>query len=236
MPFITGLKVVRSDVYLTKMSEPPWRHYARGMLPLSPIAKKSREGNYWPNKGDFSELKKDGDGEKNKKEKRKRGIVVNVKPHINIMQQENSPQTQNSRNAMLRRLADCFAHRQMTAKSRAKRHRVLGFHPRLCTIHENASELANDLDATFNSLTADGDLREFNTKTPSPTTKADNTLSTLERCPSFTSCCQTNDQTIAALHEDIKELWMRLETVEKDFAWARGSLLTISNKDETNKR
>ena len=218
------------------MSEPPWRHYARGMLPLSPIAKKSREGNCLPNKGDFSELKKDGDGEEYKREKRKRGIVVNVKPHINTMQQENSPQTQNSRNAMLRRLADCFAYRQMTAKSRAKRHSVLGFHPRLCTIHENASELANDLDATFNSLTADGDLREFNTKTPSPTTKADNTLSTLERCPSFTSCCQTNDQTIAALHEDIKELWMRLETVEKDFAWARGSLLTISNKDETNKR
>ena len=217
------------------MSEPPWKHYARGMLPLSPIAKKSRESNCCPNKGDLSELKKDGHGEKYKKEKRKRGIVVNVKPQINIMQQENSPQTQNSRNAMLRRLADCFAYRQSTIKSKAKRHRVLGFYPRLCTIHENASELANDLDVTFNSLTSDGDLREFNTETPSPTTKSDITLSTLERCATFTSGCQTNDQTIAALHEDIKELWMRLETVEKDFAWARGSLLTISNKDETNK-
>ena len=217
------------------MSEPPWKHYARGMLPLSPIAKKSQECNCWPNKGDLSELKKDGDGEKYKKEKRKRGIVVNVKPQINIMQHENSPQTQNSRNAMLRRLADCFAYRQRTIKSRAKRHRVLGFHPRFCTIHENASELANDLDVTFNSLTSDGDLREFNTETPSPTTKSDITLSTLEQCATFTSGCQTNDQTIAALHEDIKELWMRLETVEKDFAWARGSLLTISNKYETNK-
>ena len=42
----------------------------------------------------------------------------------------------------------------------------------------------------------------------------------------FTLCCNTNNEKIAALHEDIKELWKRLENVEREFAWARGNLLT----------
>lgn len=87
----------------------------------------------------------------------------------------------------------------------------MGFYPKLYTIHENASELANDFEENFqmavNSNTEDMDLLE-------------------NELPCCTGARNTNEQKIAALQEDIKELWKRLENVEREFAWARGNLLT----------
>ena len=225
MMLTPSIKVERSGLELIQtkqVSGPPWKHYARGMLPISPTAKKSRGSKSWDHACDFETQrnrsldKRTFDQEDNKQE----NLVTRVIPHNNITS-ERSPQKQNNRNAMLKRLAHCFACKQGIVKSGAKKHRVLGFYPRLYTIHENASELAHDLDATYNSINSDTyDSRDL---LAPPITKD---CSFDHRVSESTRCCQTNDQKIAALHEDIKELWKRLENVEREFAWARDSLVT----------
>ena len=222
MMLTPSIKVERSGVQLIhkqQISEPPWKQYARRMLPLSPVAKKTRESKNWPTTDDLSEFKRDSctDIKTFDQEDDKRiDLVIGVKPR-SIVPSENGPQNQNNRNnAMLKRLADCFAYKQRTVKSGGKRHRVLGFYPRLNTINENASELSHDLDATYDSLNSDTieekDFVALNTGSHSPVTKD---CSFDHSTAEFTPCCQTNDQKIAALHADIKELWMRLENVEK---------------------
>ena len=104
---------------------------------------------------------------------------------------------------MLKRLANCFNHRQKRANLVVRRNRVMGFFPKLCTIHENASELVQDLEENYQLAE---EQNEFD-------------RDSLEH-----DSIKTNDQKIAALHQDIKELWKRLENVEKEFAWARGTL------------
>ena len=201
-------------------SEPPWKHYARGMLPLSPVAKKF-EGtkilDAFTSRGeiDCSPGERSFDQEDN-----------NSRNAANGGESRDSmpPCKQTSRNAMLKRLADCFTYNQRVVKSGTRRHsRVLGFHPRLYTIHENASELENDLDATYHDIITTSDPMErkslANTAHHYPI-RTDDSFDYGE-----ISCCQTNDQKLAALHEDIKDLWKRLENVEREFAWARGSLV-----------
>lgn len=194
-----------------------WKHYARGMLPLSPVAKKFEENKIWDactsqDENDCSTGKQSFDQEDDKST----DAVNGVESHDNV-----PPCKQNSRNAMLKRLADCFTYKQRFVKSGTKQHRVLGFHPRLHTIHENASELANDLDTTYNIIASHTMERESLADTaPHYPTMTDDSFDYGE-----ITCCQTNDQKLAALHEDIKELWKRLENVEREFAWARGSLV-----------
>ena len=217
----------RSSVQLletvkTETGKALWKHHARAILPLSPVAKKSPENEL------FSTCA-EGENEENcgtvysqklafdKQDERNADVVVGSEPCTSSPCEKNSPK-RNNRNTMLKRLADCFAYRHTLAKSGARRHRVMGFYPKLYTIHENASELANNFEQNYqmavNSNTEDmelleNDLNNFN-----------------DTDASFIPCCNTNDQNIAALHEDIKELWKRLENVEREFAWARGNLLT----------
>lgn len=206
------------------MGEASWQYYARGMLPLSPVAKKSRESA----PGESEEMN-DGNSEispttfeqqdNNKSDLGvdidKRDLGVDIGPH-NSVPSENNLQKRNNRNVMLRRLADCFTYRQKRVNLGAKRHRVMGFHPRLCTIHENASELANDLEVNY-QLALDQNQRDRNLLENESSNFCGVDIN-------FSPCCNTNDQKIAALHQDIKELWKRLENVEREFAWARGNL------------
>lgn len=200
--------------------EAPWKHYARAMLPLSPVAKKSRDNGVTSNYAHGeSDEKRGSSSEKPNLDQQdeRRDVVIGAEPNNGLPSENNSPK-RNNRNAMLKRLADCFAYRHRHVKSATKRHRVMGFYPVLYTIHENASELANDLEVNYQtavgSKTTGMDLLENGSN------DFDNTDA------SFTLCCNTNDQKIAALHEDIKELWKRLENVEREFAWARGNILT----------
>lgn len=203
--------------------EAPWKQYARAMLPLSPVAKKSRENEMTFNfPHEESDKKRDTNSKKptfdQQDERRDIMTGVELEPHNCLPRENNSPK-QNHRNAMLRRLADCFAYRHKCVKSGTRRQRVMGFYPQLYTIHENASELASDLELNYqmaeSSKTNDTDLLENDESKDFDDTDT-----------SLTLCCNTNDQKIAALHEDIKELWKRLENVEREFAWAKGNLLT----------
>ena len=179
---------------------------------MSPVANKSRERKIW----DAFDLEQKSDSFPEKRsleleadlDNKGTDLVLDMEPHNNITCENNS-QKQSNRNVMLRRLADCFADKQRFVKSGTKRHRVMGFHPRLYTIHENASELADDLDDTYNSINSD--------------TVKNDLLTNTDQHPITTDC--SFDHRVAALHEDIKELWKRLENVEKEFAWARGSLV-----------
>ncbi|PFX32125.1 Histamine H2 receptor [Stylophora pistillata] len=183
-----------------QIGEASRQYYARGMmLPLSPVAKKSRETksilNGAPEESDEIKdgkfaftIEQEDNGEW--------GIEDDdIGPDANFPS-ENNLQRKNNRNAMLKRLSDCFILRQKRANLGAQRHRVLGFFPKLCTIHENASEMAQDMEENY-QLAVKHEEHEST---------------------------GTNDQKIAALHQDIKELWKRLENVEKEFAWARGAL------------
>lgn len=200
-----------------------WKHYARAMLPLSPVAKKSQEHEALSNcaRGESEENRETYMySEKptfDSQDDRNTDLVVESEPYTCLPSEKNSPKRHN-RNTMLKRLADCFAHRHTRVKSGARRHRVMGFYPKLYTIHENASELAKDFEENYqmavNSNTEDMDLLE-------------NELHNFDHTDaSFIPCCNTNDQKIVALREDIKELWKRLENVERELAWARGNLLT----------
>ena len=235
MPLTKGLSVDLSMLELSRdkeseylfenekslAGEAPWKQYARAMLPLSPVAKKSREKGVISNgahekndeKRDINSMKPTFD-----QQDERRDVLIGVEPHNCLPSENNSPR-RNNRNAMLKRLADCFAYRHRRVKSGTRRQRVMGFYPQLYTIHENASELANDLELNYqmaeSSKTNDMDLLETDESNDFDDTDT-----------SFTLCCNTNDQKIAALHEDIKELWKRLENVEREFAWARGNLLT----------
>lgn len=210
------------EIETNQTGEVLWKHYARAMLPLSPVAKKSQENEA------FSNCAHGGSEEKYEnymysekphfdKQDEKSDLVVGSELYTCLPCEKNSSQ-RNNRNTMLKRLADCFAYRHRSAKSGARRHRVMGFYPKLYTIHENASELANDFEENYqmaaNSNTEDMDLLESEL----------NNFDDVDA--SFMPCCNTNDQKIAALHEDIKELWKRLENVEREFAWARRNLLT----------
>ena len=199
-----------------------WKHYARAMLPLSPVAKKSQENEAFSNSADGGNEEKCATymySEKStfdEQDERSADLVVGSEPYTCLPCEKNSPK-RNDRNTMLKRLADCFAYRHTRLKSGARRHRVMGFYPKLYTIHENASELANVFEENYqmavSSNTEDMDLFE-------------NELNNFDETgTSFVvPCSNTNDQKIATLHEDIKELWKRLENVEREFAWARGNL------------
>lgn len=231
MPLSKGLSVDMSTLELSRdkgsvqteknlFGEAPWKHYARAMLPLSPVAKKSRENGMTSNCAyGESDEKRDSNSEKPTLERQdeNRAAMMDVEPHNCLPNESNSPK-RNNRNAMLKRLADCFAYRHRRVKSGNKRHRVMGFYPELHTIHENASELANDLQVNYQTAVS--------SKTNEMDLLGNETNDFDDTDTSFTLCCNTNDQKIAALHEDIKELWKRLENVEREFAWAKGNLLT----------
>lgn len=214
---ISNVRVQLLETDQKQMGEAPWKHYARAMLPLSPVARKSPEsaGMNSTCAHAVSEPEKCHNYSENTTFDQDKDLVIDIEPQNCLPCENNSPK-RNNRNAMLRRLADCFAYRHRRVKSGARRHRVMGFHPQLHTIHENASELANDLEVNFqtaiNPDTEDMDLLENDSD------NFDDIDSAFIR--------HTNDQKIAALHDDIKELWKRLENVEKEFAWARGNLLT----------
>ena len=197
-----------------------WKHYACAMLSLPPVAKKSQENEAFTNCAYGWSEEKWGTSETptfDKQVERGGDVVVTNEPCTCLPCEKNSAR-RNNRNTMLKRLADSFAYRHTRVKAGASRHRVMGFYPKLYTIHENASELANDFEKNYqmasSSNTEDMDLseRELN--------NFDDTDA------SFIPGRNTNDQKIARLQEDIKELWKRLENVEREFAWARGNLLT----------
>lgn len=206
------------DTENNQTDEALWKHSATlAMLPLSPVAKKSQENeafttcaHRWSQeKWETSETPTQFD----KQVERSGDVVVTSEPYTSLPCEKNSPE-RNNRNAMLKRLADCFAYRHTRVKAGAGQHRVLGFYPKLYTIHENASELANDFEENYqlvsSSNTEDMDLLESE-------------LNNFDA--SFIPGCNTHDQKIARLHEDIKELWKRLENVEREFAWARGNFI-----------
>lgn len=191
------------------MEEASWQYYARGMMiPLSPVAKKSRESNSILDGGpeESKEINAGKPGTfaftSEHDDNNKMDFGDDIGPDANFLG-ENNFQRQSDRNAMLKRLANCFNHRQKRANLVARRNRVMGFFPKLCTIHENASELVQDLEENYQLAE---EQNEFD-------------RDSLEH-----DSIKTNDQKIAALHQDIKELWKRLENVEKEFAWARGTL------------
>jgi len=197
-----------------------WKHYARALLPLSPVTKRTQENEAFSKCAhQWSEKKSETSGTTtfDKQHERSDDVVVASDPNVCLQSEKNSPK-RNNRNTVLKRLANCFAYRHAREKYGARRNRVMGFYPKLYTIHENASELANDFEENFqmamNSNKEDMDLLE-------------NELGNFDDTDTGSiTCCNTNDQKIAALHEDIKELWKRLENVEREFAWARGNLLT----------
>lgn len=193
-----------------------WKHYTLAMLPLSPVAKKSRENEAFTNcahRWSEEKLETSETPTFDKQVARSRDAVVTSDPYSCLPCEKNSPK-RNSKNTILKRLADCFSYRHTRVKAGVRRHSVLGFYPKLYTIHENASELANDFEENYqmasSSSTDDMDLLESE-------------LNNFD--VSFIPGCNTNDQKIARLHEDIKELWKRLENVEREFACARGNLL-----------
>lgn len=121
---------------------------------LSSVAKKSRESNSILNGApEESEEIKDGKFAFTieQEDNGEGGIGDDIGPDANFPS-ENNLQRQSDRNAMLKRLSDCFTLRQKRANLGARRHRVLGFFPKLCTIHENASELAQDLEENYQFL------------------------------------------------------------------------------------
>ena len=213
------------EIENNQTGEALWKHYARTMLPLSPVAKKSQEneafsnyahGGSEENHGTYTYTCKEKPAF-DKQDERDADLVVGRETYTRLPDEKNSPK-RNNRNTMLKRLADCFAYRHKRVKSRARRRRVMGFYPKLYTIHENASELANDFEENYqmpvSSNVEDTDLLE-------------NELGDFDDTDaSFIPCCNANDLKIATLHEDIKDLWKRLENVKREFAWARGNLLT----------
>lgn len=222
-------EVKRSVAQRKQSSEPPWKHCARDTLPLSLTAKKFTGNNIWDtrtsaDRGDISQ----------RPEEKSFDMEDNNRTDTEIASQPYDvvpcPNKHNSSDTLLKRLANCFAYKREVGKSGTKRHRVLGFYPRLYTIHESASELADDLNTAYSSIIEDKMEGEVlaNTTSHYPATKE------LKDCAfdhgEFNSCCDSNDQKIAALHEDIRELWKRLENVEREFAWARG-ILVMRNTD-----
>ena len=197
-----------------------WKHSALAMLPLSPVAEKSQENEAFTNCAHGWSEEKFETSETptiDKQVERSGDDVVASEPYTCLPceknREKNSPK-RNNRNTMLKRLADCFAYRPTRVKAGTRRQRVLSFYPKLSTIHENASELANDFEENYQLVSSSNreDMDLLKRELSNSDTR-------------FIPGCNTNDQKIARLHEDIKELWKRLENVEREFACAKGNHL-----------
>lgn len=206
----------KSEQYVEKnhLREPSWKHYARGMLFLSPKEKKCKSKmcpTFSPQETDKSHesqiFSKRCVAQFGQDDSNRTDVLVSITEHY---ENRHCLNKQNSKNGMLKRLSNCFTWKQRVAESRirTKRNVVLGFYPRLYTIHENSSE----------SVPADLDTIPTHKCRSSEAKKRD-----------VTAFCRTSDPKLAALQKDIKALWKRLENVEKEFAWARASLEMCSS-------
>lgn len=198
------------------MSEPSCRHFARGKLYLSSNEKKYPGNNKCHLSCRCSQENKRKESSSESSFTERLSFNINRTDAMTSITEKcesrHSFDKQDSKNRILKRLANCLTSKHKVLKSRTgKRNVVLGFHPRLCTIHENVTAVFADSEAVA--------------------TNKFGVSHVVER--EFAPFCRNSDPKLAALHEDIRELWERLENVEKEFASARGSL-EMSRSDVNN--